>query len=205
MRLSNGEVLFAWPLAEHTITAGWYYSDGSLHRAIDLRAAVGTPVYAAEDGTVDWVQTWDGRSTSGNQSYGNLVRIRHADYHGGKLQTLYAHLQRVTVKNGQAVREGELIGYSGNTGNSTGPHLHFEVRLSGTRFNPLNWLDGDFAAASSAVRLGSYTSVKRPAATDTEKIVSQFVIGPVSSGDAETIRALCRELDLYTQDLVMEV
>lgn len=205
MRLSNGEVLFAWPLAEHTITAGWYYSDGSLHRAIDLRAAVGTPVYAAEDGTVDWVQTWDGRSTSGNQSYGNLVRIRHADYHGGKLQTLYAHLQRVTVKNGQAVREGELIGYSGNTGNSTGPHLHFEVRLSGTRFNPLNWLDGDFAAASSAVRLGSYTSVKRPAATDTEKIGSQFVIGPVSSGDAETIRALCRELDLYTQDLVMEV
>ena len=205
MRLSNGEVLFAWPLAEHTITAGWYYSDGSLHRAIDLRAAVGTPVYAAEDGTVDWVQTWDGRSTSGNQSYGNLVRIRHADYHGGKLQTLYAHLQRVTVKNGQAVREGELIGYSGNTGNSTGPHLHFEVRLSGTRFNQLNWLDGDFAAASSAVRLGSYTSVKRPAATDTEKIGSQFVIGPVSSGDAETIRALCRELDLYTQDLVMEV
>ena len=205
MRLSNGEVLFSWPLATHTITAGWYYSDGKLHRAIDLRAAVGTPVYAAEDGTVDWVQAWDGRSTSGNQSYGNLVRIRHADYHGGKLQTLYAHLQRVTVKNGQAVREGELIGYSGNTGNSTGPHLHFEVRLSGTRFNPLNWLDGDFAAASSAVRLGSYTSVKRPAATDTEKIGSQFVIGPVSSGDAETIRALCRELDLYTQDLVMEV
>ena len=163
MRLSNKEVLFTWPLAAHTITAGWYYSDGKLHRAIDLRAAVGTPVCAAEDGTVDWVQTWDGRSISGNQSYGNLVRIRHADYNGGKLQTLYAHLQRVTVKNGQAVREGEVIGYSGNTGNSTGPHLHFEVRLNGTRYNPLNWLDGDFAAASSAVRLGSYTSVKRPA------------------------------------------
>lgn len=163
MRLSNGEVLFTWPLAAHTITAGWYYSDGKLHRAIDLRAAVGTPVYAAEDGTVDWVQTWDGRSTSGNQSYGNLVRIRHADYNGGKLQTLYAHLQRVTVKNGQAVREGEVIGYSGNTGNSTGPHLHFEVRLNGARCNPLNWLDDDFSVARSAVRLGSYTSVKRPA------------------------------------------
>ena len=128
-----------------------------------LRAAVGTPVYAAEDGTVDWVQAWDGRSTSGNQSYGNLVRIRHADYNGGKLQTLYAHLQRVTVKNGQAVREGEVIGYSGNTGNSTGPHLHFEVRLNGTRCNPLNWLDDDFSVARSTVRLGSYTSVKRPA------------------------------------------
>ena len=165
MRLQNGEVLFTWPLAAHTITAGWYYSDGKLHRAIDLRAAVGTPVCAAEDGTVDWVQTWDGRSTSGNQSYGNLVRIRHADYHGGKLQTLYAHLQRVTVKNGQAVREGEVIGYSGNTGNSTGPHLHFEVRLNGTRCNPLNWLDDDFSVARSTVRLGSYTSVKRPATT----------------------------------------
>ena len=163
MRLSNKEVLFAWPLAAHTITAGWYYSDGKLHRAIDLRAAVGTPVYAAEDGTVDWVQTWNGHSTSGVQIYGNLVRIRHADYNGGKLQTLYAHLKESKVKYGQAVKEGELIGYSGNTGNSTGPHLHFEVRLNGTRCNPLNWLDDDFSVARSTVRLGSYTSVKRPA------------------------------------------
>ncbi len=162
MRLSNEEVLFTWPLATHTITAGWYYSDGKLHRAIDLRAAVGTPVYAAEDGTVDWVQAWDGRSTSGDQSYGNLVRIRHADYNGGKLQTLYAHLKESKVKYGQTVKEGELIGYSGNTGNSTGPHLHFEVRLAGTRYNPLNWLDDDFEVASDSVRLGSYTSVVRP-------------------------------------------
>ena len=163
MRLNNGEVLLHWPLAAHTITAGWYYSDGKLHRAIDLRAAVGTPVYAAEDGTVDWVQAWDGRSTSGDQSYGNLVRIRHADYNGGKLQTLYAHLKESKVKYGQTVNEGELIGYSGNTGNSTGPHLHFEVRLNGTRCNPLNWLDDDFSVARSTVRLGSYTSVKHPA------------------------------------------
>ena len=205
MRLNNGEVLFAWPLAEHTITAGWYYSDGSSHRAIDLRAAVGTPVYAAEDGTVDWVQAWDGHSTRGDQSYGNLVRIRHANYNGGKLQTLYAHLKESKVKCGQAVKEGELIGYGGNTGNSTGPHLHFEVRLNGTRCNPLNWLDDDFSVARSTVRLGSYTSVARPTGAGGDKIGSQFVIGPVSSGDAETIRALCRELDLYTQNLVMEV
>lgn len=209
MRLSNGEVLFRWPLSAHTITAGWYYSDGKLHRAIDLRAAVGTPVYAAEDGTVDWVQDWDGKSTSGNQSYGNLVRIHHADYKGRRLQkrlqTLYAHLKESKVMYGQAVKEGELIGYSGNTGNSKGPHLHFEVRLDDMRCNPLNWLDADFAVKDAAVgaHLGTYTSVKRP--TDTVKIGSQFVIGPVSSGDAEKIRALCRELDLYTQNLVMEV
>ena len=202
MRLSNGEVLFSWPLSAHTITAGWFYSDGTLHRAIDLRAAVGTPVYAAEDGTVDWVQAWDGHSTSGNQSYGNLVRIRHADYKGGKLQTLYAHLKECKVKYGQTVKEGELIGYSGNAGNSKGPHLHFEVRLNSTRCNPLNWLDSNFDIASESVQLGIYTSVVRPSAN---KIGSQFVIGPVSSGDAEKIRALCRELDLYKQNLVMEV
>ena len=60
MRLKNGEVLFIWPLVMHIITAGWTYNDGSAHNAIDLRAAVGTPVYAAEDGTVNWVQHWHG-------------------------------------------------------------------------------------------------------------------------------------------------
>ena len=116
MRLKTNEVLFAWPLAAHTITAGWYYSDGSAHGAIDLRAVVWTPVYAAEDGTVNWVQEWDGRSTSGNQSYGNLVRIQHAPYNGKQLETYYAHLSSVRVKSGQRVSEGDLIGYSGNTG-----------------------------------------------------------------------------------------
>ena len=196
MRLKTNEVLFTWPLAAHAITAGWYYSDGKLHRAIDLRAAVGTPVYAAEDGTVDWVQTWDGRSISGDQSYGNLVRIRHADYNGGKLQTLYAHLQRVTVKNGQAVREGEVIGYSGNTGNSTGPHLHFEVRLNGTRYNPLNWLDGDFSCAYSTVRLGSYTSVKRPAEGAAAPALQTLVMTLPDGGAAAEIAARAAALQL---------
>ena len=205
MRIGNGEVLFSWPLSAHTITAGWTYNDGTAHNAIDLRAAVGTPVYAAEDGIVDWVQVWDGRSTRGNQSYGTMVHIRHAKYKGGMLQTLYAHLKEREVVYGQAVKEGELIGYSGNTGNSKGPHLHFEVRLNGIRCNPLNWLDSDFTVkdADTGAHLGAYTSVKRP--TDIVKIGSQFVIGPVSNGDAEKIRALCRKLDLYKQNLVMEV
>ena len=95
-----------------------------------------------------------------------------------------------------------MIGYSGNAGHSKGPHLQFEVRLNGTRCNPLNWLDSNFDIASESVQLGIYTSVVRPSAN---KIGSQFVIGPVSSGDAEKIRALCRDLDLYKQNLVMEV
>lgn len=194
MRKSNGEVLLAWPLFEHTITAGWYYSDGSPHRAIDLRAAVGTPVYAAEDGTVDWVQAWDGRSTSGDQSYGSLVRIRHADYNGGILRTLYAHLDSYRVTNGQTVKEGELIGYSGNTGNTTGPHLHFEVRLSGTRCNPLNWLDDDFTTAYSYVKLGDYKSVEPEEATTEPELITVTV--QVSRGDYAKLRELGESLGL---------
>ena len=194
MRKSNGEVLLAWPLAEHTITAGWYYSDGSQHRAIDLRAAVGMPVYAAEDGTVDWVQAWDGHSTSGDQSYGNLVRIRHADYNGDKLQTLYAHLKESKVEYGQAVREGELIGYSGNTGNTTGPHLHFEVRLSGGRCNPLNWLNDDFTTARSSVKLGIYKSVEPDEAPSDPTLTTVTV--QVSHGDYAKLRELGEQLGL---------
>lgn len=148
MRLSNGETLLQWPLSQHSLTAGWYYQDGTNHGAIDLAAKVGDPVYASEPGTVDWVQKWDGytKNPSKNQSYGNLVRIKHQNYDGKPLQTLYAHLSSTVVKQGQKVQEGDLIGYAGNTGNSTGPHLHFEVRLNGKRTNPLVWLDNDFYA-----------------------------------------------------------
>lgn len=146
MRLENGEVLLGWPLEKRSLTAGNKYSDGSRHDAIDLAAAVGTPVLATEDGVVEWVQAWDGRTTSGNsaQTYGNAIRIRHEDYAGKSLATLYAHLDRSLVHNGQKVRAGQQIALSGNTGASTGPHLHFEVRWGGRRYNPLCWLDDDF-------------------------------------------------------------
>lgn len=169
MRLSNGEVLLAWPLAQHIITQGWFYNDGSLHRAIDLRTQIGNtstqPVYAAEEGTVDQTQNWDGHTKTGMQSYGNMVRIKHAPYKGGVLQTRYAHLSRYCVKQGQQVKEGDLIGYSGTTGNVFGAHLHFEVILNGSRTNPLVWLDGDFTTASSQVftyRPGEH-AVEKPA------------------------------------------
>lgn len=169
MRLSNGEVLLAWPLAQHIVTQGWFYNDGSMHRAIDLRTQIGNtstqPVYAAEDGTVDQVQDWDGHTKTGMQSYGNMVRLKHAPYEGKPLQTRYAHLSRYCVKLGQQVKEGELIGYSGVTGNVFGAHLHFEVILNGSRTNPLVWLDGDFTTASSQVftyRTGEH-AVEKPA------------------------------------------
>lgn len=169
MRLSNGEVLLRWPLAQHIITQGWYYNDGSLHQAIDMRTQLGNttkqPVYAAEDGTVDQVQDWDGHTRTGMQSYGNMVRIKHAPYKGGVLQTRYAHLFSYCVKYGQQVNEGDIIGFSGTTGNVYGAHLHFEVLLNGKRTNPLVWLDSDFTTASGQVftyRAGEH-AVEKPA------------------------------------------
>ena len=160
MTLKNGERLFSFPVKEPIITAGWTYSDGSAHNALDFRAAEGTPVYAAEDGQVNQVQNWTGSKT-GMQSYGNMVRIRHSDYNGRFLFTRYAHLSTIVVKNGQWVKAGDVIGYSGNTGNSTAPHLHFEVIYNYNRVNPLNWLSSAFSCASETVwkHLGNYKSV----------------------------------------------
>ena len=148
-------------------------------RALDFRAAVGTPVYAAADGTVETAYRWNGRRTQGDtNSYGNMLKLRHADYRGGRLETLYAHLSKLCVAQGETVYEGQLIGYSGDTGNCYGAHLHFEVRYKNRRVHPLNWLDADFAAASTAVRLGGY-----------------------QNGDAARLYALCGDLGLVESGL----
>lgn len=203
MRTKSGEVVFAWPLALHVLTAGYYYSDGSRHEAIDLRTNQGgsivKPVYAAEDGTVEETQIWDGHTRTGMQSYGTMVRIRHADYGGVTLQTRYAHLSRLCVAKGQQVKEGQLIGYTGDTGNVNGAHLHFEVILAGTRRNPLVWLDDDFTTANDGVytyQPGEH-AVERPAEEAKDDAGLQTItIGPVSQGDADAILAVCRQRNL---------
>ena len=164
-RLSNGEVLMNWPVADHRITAGWTYSDGSAHRALDFGVPEGTPIIAPEDAQVNWLQYWDGKTKTGNQSYGNSLKLLHAPYSMKTLETLYGHMKTILVKNGDKVKAGQVIGYSGNTGNSTGPHLHFEVRLNGVKCNPLNWLDDDFYKAYTTVNLGTFKSVTRPSGT----------------------------------------
>ena len=207
MILHNGDVLFGWPLQSHVITAGWFYNDGSQHRALDFRAAVGTPVYAAADGTVETAYRWNGRRTQGDtNSYGNMVKLRHADYRGGRLETLYAHLSKLCVAQGETVYEGQLIGYFYNKELfdqvGYGAHLHFEVRYKNRRVHPLNWLDADFAAASTAVRLGGYQSVARPAAEKTQPVQMQTVtVGPISNGDAARLYALCGDLGLVESGL----
>lgn len=97
----------------------------SSHRAIDYAAAIGTPVRSVGNGTV----TFAGR----NGPYGNFLSIRH----NGTYSTNYAHLSRFAVKYGQKVSQGQVIGYVGSTGFSTGPHLHFEMLKNGVKINPL--------------------------------------------------------------------
>ena len=125
---------FIRPVKTGKITAGMYYSSGKYHGAVDFGVSVGTPVYAAGDGIVV-TSTW-----GGSDSYGYYIKIKH--YNG--LYTLYAHGSSLVAKVGQEVKQGQLIMYSGNTGNSTGPHLHFEVRVApggyNNRVNPLNYL-----------------------------------------------------------------
>jgi murein DD-endopeptidase MepM/ murein hydrolase activator NlpD len=99
-----------------------------MHTGIDLRGAKGTPIKAAESGTVIFTG-WMG-------AYGQVVIIDH----GGGVSTMYAHQSSILVKNGQKVARGETIGKVGSTGWSTGPHLHFEVRKNGTPVNPHNYL-----------------------------------------------------------------
>jgi murein DD-endopeptidase MepM/ murein hydrolase activator NlpD len=99
-----------------------------LHTGMDFGAPSGTKIVAANDGTVI--------KAGWNNSYGYMVMIDH----GGGIVTLYAHNSSLVVKTGDVVSRGQLISYSGSTGMSTGPHLHFEVRVNGEYQNPRNWL-----------------------------------------------------------------
>lgn len=107
------------------------------HKAIDIAASSGSPVYATEDGTVSYVQIWDGSyDTTGMMSYGHMIEIRHADGN----TTLYAHLSEINVQQGEKVVRGQRIGRVGSTGNATGPHLHFEVITSEGKADPEEYL-----------------------------------------------------------------
>jgi murein DD-endopeptidase MepM/ murein hydrolase activator NlpD len=104
------------------------------HQGIDIPLAEGTKVYAAADGKISAAQ-----SGQGARSYGLYVKIKHSD----KYETLYAHLSRIDVSVGQQVTKGQLIGLSGNTGFSTGPHLHFGLYKNGSAVDPSGYISDD--------------------------------------------------------------
>ena len=147
---------YTWPVdIKYPITTGFYgYAN---HGGCDMAVSLGTPVYASADGTATVVDrgclgshradgapkcskgsscgAWN--NSGNNGSYGNYIIIDH----GNGAKTYYCHLSTgIPINSGQSVQQGELIGYSGTSGNSTGPHLHFEIRINNTRKDPADYL-----------------------------------------------------------------
>jgi murein DD-endopeptidase MepM/ murein hydrolase activator NlpD len=112
------------------------------HKGIDLAAPTGTPVYATADGLVSKAEWFS--------SYGNFIAIAH----GAELETRFGHLSRMAVSAGQRVRKGDLIGYVGSTGRSTGPHLHYEVRVAGMAVDPTPYMTETGGERAYALALG---------------------------------------------------
>lgn len=123
------------PASAQNITSGFGYrrdpfnGSGAMHSGIDFRGAMGSPIYAAADGRVTFAGVKSG--------YGNTIEVTH----GNGILTRYAHLSRIDVKPGQTVGAGATIGGLGSTGRSTGPHLHFEVRINDRAINPRPFLE----------------------------------------------------------------
>lgn len=123
MPLEGAQLTSGFGMRNHPVLGG-----RRQHAGIDLAAPTGTPVYATADGVVsraDWYS-----------SYGLYISVEH----GASMQTRYAHLSRLAVAAGDPVKKGDLIGYVGSTGRSTGPHLHYEVRVDGLAVNPIPYM-----------------------------------------------------------------
>lgn len=152
-RSNSGSIPSLMPVQSPRFTSGfgmrWHPVLGGRrpHMGVDLADPIGTPVHATGDGVVgraDWFS-----------SYGLYVQIEH----GGQLETRYGHMSRLNVAAGQFVHRGDVIGYVGATGRTTGPHLHYEVRVDGVAVNPIPYMQG----AGSA-------ELARAAAADTGSI-----------------------------------
>lgn len=120
-----GTGTFVYPVGSTNFTQYYWYG----HPAIDIGLPEGSGVYASDTGTVTYAG-WN------NTGYGNLIVVNH----GNGFETFYAHLSSINVTPGQIVYQGNLMGLSGNTGNSSGPHIHFEIRLNGNRDDPCWYL-----------------------------------------------------------------
>jgi murein DD-endopeptidase MepM/ murein hydrolase activator NlpD len=125
--ITQGSGQLIWPV-NGTFTSPFGTRWGRLHAGIDIAVPEGTPIRAADSGNVV-IAGWTG-------GYGNYTCIQHT----GSMSTCYGHQSSIAVHTGQSVSQGQVIGYSGNTGNSTGPHLHFEVRINGSPVDPMGYL-----------------------------------------------------------------
>jgi murein DD-endopeptidase MepM/ murein hydrolase activator NlpD len=125
--IKHGSGALIFPI-DGAITSPFGFRWGRLHAGIDIAVPEGTPIRAADSGKVVLMAFTGG--------YGNYTCIQHS----GSLSTCYGHQSRFGTSNGASVSQGQVIGYSGNTGNSTGPHLHFETRVNGSPVDPMGYL-----------------------------------------------------------------
>lgn len=120
-----------------------FTGESRLHSGVDIAAGIGTPVHATADGRVELAEY--------QPQFGNIITIDHGD----GVKTCYGHLSRFAVKAKTKVHRGDVIGYVGNTGYSTGPHCHYEVHVSGRAVNPMNYICSSEALAALPVSAGS--------------------------------------------------
>ncbi len=160
--------------AEGELTSGYKMRRGRPHRGVDIDIAYGDPIRAAFDGEVRTALPT--RLTGG---YGNVLVVRHAN----GLETYYGHLAQYIVQSGDLVKAGEVIGYGGSTGRSTGPHLHFEVRYMGQSFDPeriFDFQNGTLRSKIFTLKKSYLNSLPTPSKT---KTTPQRVVHIVKQGD----------------------
>ena len=131
LREMETDLHFGLPLSSYVVTSRFGWRRMGYHTGVDFAAPIGTPILALEDGVVTCAE-WKG-------NYGYLVRIQHT----GGFETYYAHCSRFACDVGDQVHKGDIIAYVGSTGNSTGPHVHTEIRYDGSYFDPATML-GEF-------------------------------------------------------------
>lgn len=127
--VDDGIAFLEHPTRGGYITSNFGYRWGRNHNGLDIAHNIGDPVYSAFDGIV--------KECNYESGYGNKILIEHAN----KIETIYGHLSEFNVKVGCEVKKGDIIGKVGNTGRSTGPHLHFEVRVNGVPVDPKNYIE----------------------------------------------------------------
>lgn len=132
------------------------YKIPKMHEGVDFSAPIHTPIYAAADGYVKWIK-------KDKKGYGNHLLIEHSN----GFQTHYAHMHAIMIKERQRITRGQQIGTVGNSGDSTAPHLHYEVYCNGHRINPVQYFVGELTAAE-------YEAVRKQAAHQTQALCSNF-------------------------------